>query len=120
MNPLQTGTPSSSLAPQGYRNSTQSGTVQGTLNRSNVQQSNDDLLQAPVSGKLKVVTGGGNAVLGASTVADSTPVNIQKAQSSGVPMSAVLLLIVSVVGAVYFFRRYLSLPSFNLAESDEE
>lgn len=119
MNPLQTGTPASSLSPQGYKNSSQEGTVQGTLNSSNVQSSNDDLLKVEVPGKLKVVTSS-NSVLGASTVADSSPVQSQ-AQSSGVPMFAVLFLIISAVAAVYFFRRYMNLPSLaEVQEEDEE
>ncbi len=118
MNPLQSGTPASNLSPQNYKNSSQTGTVQGTISGSNVQQSNDDLLQTEITGKLKVVTGNStNEVLGVATENSA----VVKTNSSGVPMFAVLLLVISVVGAVYYFRKYLSFPRIlEVPEEDEE
>mgnify|MGYP006295626711 CR=1 FL=1 len=120
MNPLQSGTPSSSLAPQGYRNSTQSGTVQGTLNRSNVQQSNDDLLQAPVQGKLQVTTGGpSSAVLGASTGSNSSPTETTVSSSgSAFPSIALIVLIVSAAACVYFYRKFWQLSYSDIPNED--
>lgn len=110
MNALQSGTPASSLAPQGFKNSTQSGIVQGTLNHSNVQQATDDLLQAPIQGKLQVVTGGQqNVVLGATTTIASEPQNTTETASNAQITIALFALFISVVAFMYFYRRYRAL-----------
>lgn len=119
MNPIQSGTPASSLAPQGYKNSSQEGTVQSTLGSSNVQSSNDDLLRSEVTGKLQVVTGS-DSVLGVSSVADSGVGSRSQAQDGGSPVLALSLLMIFVLASVYFFRKFAKLSSLELENENEE
>lgn len=100
MNPLQTGTPSSQLEPQGFQNSAQKSDFQDTLSSSNVQQSSSSVLQVPASGTLQVVSAPpNNSVLGTTSTAQATT-------GSGVSGLAVFLVIASAVVAAAFFLRY--------------
>lgn len=118
-NPIQYGTPASSLAPQGYKNSSQEGSVQSTLDSSSVQSSNDDLLRSEVTGKLQVVTSG-NPVLGASSVADSSVGSRSQTQNGGTPVLAISLLMIFVLASVYFFRKFAKLSSLEPENENEE
>jgi cobalamin biosynthesis Mg chelatase CobN len=106
MNPLQTGTPASEITPQNYKNSSQTGTVQGTLNSSQVQSTNNQLLKTETTSELKVVTGAqSQLVLGTTSDAVTVPQNQGKTGGS-VTFLVVFLLVVSAAATIYFFRNF--------------
>lgn len=117
MNPVQTGTPSSQLAPQGYKNSSQTGTVQSTLNASNVQSSTDDALRVPAQGKLQVVVLQTTPVLGINT---TTTTQTQITTKADFPTVAAALMVASAVLAVYFIKRYRKFLTTEPEDNDQD
>jgi hypothetical protein len=117
MNNLQSGTPSSQLAPQAYKNSSQDTNFQDTYSGSDIQQSGSasySINNLQTSTTLRVVDGGKNSgALGVSTTSfgpqTQSSTSVQKSNSF-VPF-ALTILVVSLVLAVYYYKRYRSLSN---------
>jgi hypothetical protein len=114
MNILQSGTPSSQLEPQSYKNTSQNSAFQDTYNVSGVNQSSSlyqsvNTLQS--SGNLRVKSGQSQAVLGASAPASTAlPQNATVAQkTSGSLTIALTILVISAILTVFFIRKFRTL-----------
>ena len=111
MSSLQSGINSSQLTPQAFKNSTQSGTVQGTLNRSLLEQSSGNYLkiEAPAGSQLKVTESinGTQTTLGVSSVspgANQAPVTSQS--DGGInPIIFILFVIMGVLAYMLYRLR---------------
>ena len=112
MNELQSGTPSSQLVPQSFRNSTQTGRVQNSENTSIQQPTKSITILNSGSGiSLKVDDGNSSLrVLGVSNASGSqsqqTVVVTDNPNYSGV---ALLILVVSAAMFIYFLKKFNSL-----------
>lgn len=110
MNGLQSGSPAILLAPQSYKNSSQTTSYQDTVSGSDIQQSSSDSYSVntlkPTT--LKVVDSGTNsAVLGtSSTSVAQTTQNVTTQSNGGSVMFGVIFLAVSLVLAVYFVLKF--------------
>jgi hypothetical protein len=108
VNPLQSGTPASAITPQGYKNSTQTGSFQGGISGSDLLESNSSsyTLQVNASQPLTVEASDSNQVLGVSQVA-STNSNTTTSSNSGLGIfPSLIILVVSAFLAVYFIKKY--------------
>lgn len=109
MNPLQSGTPASELAPQSYKNSSQNPSFQDTFNIQNSSNVTGQTLfrATPSSTTLKVETGQNKSVLGtSSTAVAQTTQNVTNQSNGGSVMFGMLFLLVSLVLAVYFVLKF--------------
>lgn len=111
MNGLQSGSPASQLAPQSYRNSSQNAAFQQTYNSSSLQQTptvNSSLNTLSTPGTLQVVDTRNSGVLGVSVPQPlSNPAVANPSGSDGnFMMVALVILVLSVALASYFFYRF--------------
>jgi hypothetical protein len=117
MNPLQTGTPVSAITPQGYRNTTQSGGFQGGISGSELLESSSASYTTQVNPRitLSVTSNNSRQVLSASrTSVAQSPVSAEPTNNY-VPF-ALVVLIISIGLALYFFRKY---KNFTPANEEE-
>lgn len=121
MNGLQSGTPASSLSPQNFKNSNQSGTLQGSQSISGVQQqaAASSLTITDTNYQLQVVEGGQNSnVLGVSAADQFSstvqPTAIETRNTNIFP--ALLILAGSLALAIFFYKKY---AYYNRKENNE-
>jgi hypothetical protein len=122
MNNLQSGTPSSQLAPQAYKNSSQSGSVQNTNSNLIIQDSSGSATSLnSLSGSIKLQVNDGNqqlSVIGPPLQKSSNEsvLSAQTIKDGGLstPLFALLAIVVvfSIFLTVYFYQKYrrLSVP----------
>ena len=121
MNGLQSGTSASSLSPQAFKNSSQSGTLQGSQSVSGVQQQagTTSLTATSASYTLQVVDNGQSSfVLGVAKASQSTtndqPTTAETQTTNIFP--ALLILVGSLALAIFFYKKYVF---YSRKENDE-
>jgi hypothetical protein len=110
MTNLQGGITSSQLTPQAFKNSSQNSSFQDTFNSQNSSTNQSLLLVTPSTTVLRVDNGQNPAVLSASRTSTAQNVVTTKSSNNYVP-AALVVLVVSVGLAVYFFNKYKSMTT---------
>jgi len=110
MDGLQSGSPASSLSPQNFKNSNQTGSLQGSQSITQVygQAQAATLTSVSENYQLQVVTSGQNNVLGVSgTLQASSSAQAQVTATQQPNIFPILtVMIISVILGIFFFKKY--------------